>query len=114
MAILWATNLLHFHLNMSLKKVSNVALFCLATVSTTFKKIGRFFPNHLVTLLPIHKNIDKYFFFIIKTTELKARLNWHSDTCKNTIGRDSEYTYLDSLGHATTERIVPINCHAAQ
>jgi hypothetical protein len=38
MAILWATNLLHFHLNN------------LATYLATFQKIGRFFPNHLVTL----------------------------------------------------------------
>ncbi len=30
--------------------VSNLALFCLATYLATFKKIGRFFPNHLVTL----------------------------------------------------------------
>jgi hypothetical protein len=46
MAIPWATNLLHFHLN----KPSNLALFCLATVLVTFKKMGLFFPNHLVTL----------------------------------------------------------------
>jgi hypothetical protein len=47
MPIPWATNLLHFHLNkLFKKKVCN-----LATVLATFKKIGRFFPNHLVTLL---------------------------------------------------------------
>jgi len=52
MTIPWATNLLHFHLNKLFKKgVRNLALFCLATVSATFQKIGRFFPNHLVTLL---------------------------------------------------------------
>jgi len=32
--------------------VSNSTLFCLATVLATFQKIGQFFPNHLVTLLP--------------------------------------------------------------
>jgi hypothetical protein len=31
--------------------VSNLALFCLATVLVTFQKIGLFFPNHLVTLV---------------------------------------------------------------
>jgi len=31
--------------------VSNLALFCFATVLVTFLKIGQFFPNHLVTLL---------------------------------------------------------------
>jgi hypothetical protein len=30
--------------------VSNLALFCLATYFATFKKIGLFFLNHLVTL----------------------------------------------------------------
>jgi hypothetical protein len=30
--------------------VSNLALFCLATYLATFQEIGRFFPNHLVTL----------------------------------------------------------------
>jgi len=30
--------------------VSNLALFYLATYLATFQKIGRFFPNHLVTL----------------------------------------------------------------
>ena len=29
---------------------SNLALLCLANVFATFQKIGRFFPNHLVTL----------------------------------------------------------------
>jgi hypothetical protein len=33
--------------------VSNLALFCLATVLATFKKIGHFFPNHLVPLASI-------------------------------------------------------------
>jgi hypothetical protein len=47
MVIPWATNLLHFHL---FKMVSNLALFYLATYLATFQKIGRFFPNHLVTL----------------------------------------------------------------
>jgi hypothetical protein len=27
--------------------VSNLALFCLATLLATFQKIGQFFPNHL-------------------------------------------------------------------
>jgi hypothetical protein len=31
--------------------ISNLALFCLATVWATFKKIGQFFPNYLVTLV---------------------------------------------------------------
>jgi hypothetical protein len=30
--------------------VFNLALLCLANVFATFQKIGRFFPNHLVTL----------------------------------------------------------------
>ncbi len=34
--------------------VSNLALFCLATCLATFQKIGQLFPNHLVTLHPIH------------------------------------------------------------
>ncbi len=34
--------------------VSNLALFCAATCLATFQKIGRFFPNHLVTLNVIH------------------------------------------------------------
>jgi hypothetical protein len=46
------TYLLLFHLNKPFKKmVSNLALFCFATVLVTFLKIGQFFPNHLVTLL---------------------------------------------------------------
>ncbi len=40
--------------------VPNLALFCLATVLVTFQKIGRFFPNHLVTLIPLnHKTYYK-------------------------------------------------------
>jgi hypothetical protein len=31
--------------------VSNLAVFRLATYLATFQKIGRFFPNHLVTLV---------------------------------------------------------------
>ncbi len=51
MAMPWATNLLHFHLNKLFKKiVSNLALFCLETYLVTFQKIGQFFENHLVTL----------------------------------------------------------------
>jgi hypothetical protein len=53
MTIPWATNLLHFHLNKLFKKW--LALFCLATVLSTFQKIGRFFPNHLVTLIASDK-----------------------------------------------------------
>jgi hypothetical protein len=30
--------------------ISNLALFCLATIWPLFKKLGDFFPNHLVTL----------------------------------------------------------------
>ncbi len=30
--------------------LSNLALFCLATVLATFQKIGQYFPNHLVTM----------------------------------------------------------------
>jgi hypothetical protein len=33
--------------------VSNLALLCLANVFATFQKIGRIFPNHLVTLVII-------------------------------------------------------------
>jgi hypothetical protein len=51
MAIPWATNLFHFHPNKLFKMVSNLALLCLATVLATFKKIGSFFPNYLVTLV---------------------------------------------------------------
>jgi len=54
----WATNLLHFHLNKLFKMVSNLALFCLATYLATFQKIGRFFPNHLVTLLLIFTDFE--------------------------------------------------------
>jgi hypothetical protein len=54
MAIPWATNLLHFHIN-KLFNFVNLALFCLATVLATFIKTGRFFPNHLVTLFGTDK-----------------------------------------------------------
>jgi hypothetical protein len=37
--------------------VSNLGLFCLATVLATFQKIGWFFPNHLVTLDGTKKKI---------------------------------------------------------
>jgi hypothetical protein len=37
--------------------VSNLGLFCLATVLATFQKIGQFFPNHLVTLDGTKKTI---------------------------------------------------------
>jgi hypothetical protein len=52
----WTPNLLQFHLNklFVLTMVSNLALFCLATVLATFQKIGQFFPNHLVTLAECH------------------------------------------------------------
>ncbi len=30
--------------------VSNLALFCFSMYLATFQRIGRFFPNHLVTL----------------------------------------------------------------
>ncbi len=42
-----------FSLLSCLKMVSNLAWFCLATYLDTFQKIGWFFPNHLVTLIPI-------------------------------------------------------------
>jgi hypothetical protein len=32
--------------------VSNFSLFCLETYLATFQKIGNFFPNHLVILVP--------------------------------------------------------------
>jgi hypothetical protein len=35
-----------------------LALFCLATVLATFQKIGRFFPNHLVTLVGAQKPLS--------------------------------------------------------
>jgi hypothetical protein len=35
--------------------VSNLALFCLATYLATFKKIGQFFPNHLVAVIFFYK-----------------------------------------------------------
>ncbi len=55
MAIPWATNLLHSLLNQLLKKMlSNLAFFVLAT----FQKIGQFFPNHLVTLFPVHASAE--------------------------------------------------------
>ncbi len=37
-----------------------MALFCLATYLATFQKIGRFFPNHLVTLLIVTKSLAYY------------------------------------------------------
>ncbi len=54
MAIPWATNLLHFHLNKPFKKWYLFWQYCiLATLLATFQKIGRFFPNHLVTLMAL-------------------------------------------------------------
>jgi hypothetical protein len=47
--------------------VSNLALFYFASYLATFKKIGQFFPNHLVTLLrpwnnkPERLSSDSYF-----------------------------------------------------
>ncbi len=66
--------------------LSNLALFCLATVLATFWKIGRFFPNHLVTLhvssktLPFEWPICKWLFFK-KTDEMtngwnEQLMNW--------------------------------------
>jgi hypothetical protein len=43
-----------------LKMVCNLALFCLATVWATFQKIGQFFPNHPVTLLPLHLQANEF------------------------------------------------------
>ncbi len=51
MAKPWATNLLHFHLNKLFKKWFLIWHYFLATYLATFQKIGRFFPNHLVTLV---------------------------------------------------------------
>ncbi len=53
MAIPWAKNLFS-PTQLFKKRVCNLALFCLATVLATFKKIGHFFPNHLVTLLGVY------------------------------------------------------------
>jgi hypothetical protein len=39
--------------------VSNLALFCLTTVLATFQNIGRFFPNHVVTLLGYLVNVTQ-------------------------------------------------------
>jgi hypothetical protein len=69
MPIPWATNLIHFHLNRLLKMVSNLALFCLATVLATFQKIGQFFPNHLVSAP----------FWCVKIKSLVLRVFMHSD-----------------------------------
>ncbi len=53
MSVPWATNLFHFHLNKLFKNV-----FCISALFglvfwfwLLFKKIGCFFPNHLVTLI---------------------------------------------------------------
>jgi hypothetical protein len=54
MDIPWATNLLHFHQNKLFKNMFCIlALYGLATVLATFKRIGQFFPKssgHPVTL----------------------------------------------------------------
>ncbi len=63
-----ATNLLHFHLNKLFKMVSNLALFCLANYLATIKKIGWFFPNHLVTLTTTEA----------KSWKLCSSFNWKS------------------------------------
>jgi hypothetical protein len=53
MVIPLTTSLLHVQLNKLFKNMVGIlALFGLATVLATFQKIGRFCPNHLVTLAP--------------------------------------------------------------
>jgi hypothetical protein len=54
MAIPWATDLLHCHLNKLFKK----RVCSLATVLATFPTIGQFFPNHLVTV-HLTKKVNK-------------------------------------------------------
>jgi hypothetical protein len=49
--------------------VSNLALFYLATYLATFQKIGRFFPNHLVTLVTELGENEKKTFLTIKLGE---------------------------------------------
>jgi hypothetical protein len=41
--------------------VSNLAVFPLATYLATFQKIGRFFPNHLVTLFAGNERSSLFF-----------------------------------------------------
>jgi hypothetical protein len=51
MAIPWATNLLHFHLNKLFKKGFLIwHYFVWQLIWLLFKKLGDFFPNLLVTL----------------------------------------------------------------
>jgi hypothetical protein len=54
MSISWATNLLHFHRNKVFKSKFCILTFDLATDLATFKILGEFFLNHLVTLDPIN------------------------------------------------------------
>jgi hypothetical protein len=50
MSIPWATNLLHFHPNKLFKKWFLIWHFVWQMFWLLFKKLGDFFPNHLVTL----------------------------------------------------------------
>jgi hypothetical protein len=51
MALPWATNVLHFHLNKLFKKWFLIwRYFVWQLIWLLFKKLGDFFPNHVVTL----------------------------------------------------------------
>ena len=56
--------------------VSNLALFCLATYLATFQKIGRFFPNHLVTL-PLTQQIKFRFVLLSFENSLAYCRYWY-------------------------------------
>jgi len=68
--------------------VSNLALFCLATVLATFQKIGQFFPNHLVTLAPA------------LTSNIRVELKW--------------LTVTNNLAYFGTEFTMEVNSFIAQ
>ncbi len=67
MAIPWATNLLHFHLNKPSKKWFLILHYFVGQLFwLLFKKLGYFFPNHLVTQLTsslfVHCTVCKKFY----------------------------------------------------
>ena len=69
--------------------VSNLALFCLATVWATFWKIGWFFPNHMVTLESTDSSND-----CLEQLFLSAIVCW-KNTCENAWDSNSGCTLVN-------------------
>ncbi len=80
--------------------VSNLALFCLATYLATFKKIGQFFSNHLVTLNKFlsHKYHCTYILRNYKTRQKIIGMDKHSSLLVVNVS-DEEKSFVKLTPH---------------